>query len=114
MKKYYLAILTLLSLFLLASCVDDHKAPEPVSGELEFVLSRGQWLYISLESGEVVGKGKLGDEASDAAWALRDDWDIAICDSLIRTNGGTSGMGRGALSAESTAKTVPDYYQEIW
>lgn len=102
-------------LLTMVSCVDDRKkAPELVSGEVEFISQHGRWTYISLETGTVVGTGSLGDEESDAEWALRDDWDIAICDSLIRTNGGSSGIGHGALSAESSAKTVPDSYQEIW
>ena len=113
MKRLLSAILIAFPLFL-ASCSEEGRIPVPASGEVEFLPLSGQWIYISLESGKVVGSGKLGDEASDADWALRDDWDIAICDSLIRTNGGTSGPGRGALSAESSAKTVPDCYQEIW
>jgi hypothetical protein len=115
MKKFLTAILSAALLLSLASCRDDRgNEPELVSGEVEFISQHGRWTYISLETGTVVGTGFLGDEASDAEWALRDDWDIAICDSLIRTNGGTSGMGQGALSAESSAKTVPDTYQEIW
>ena len=53
-------------------------------------------------------------DIADAAWAHRDDWDIAVCDSLIRTNGGTSGMGQGALSSESVSAAVSDTEQEIW
>ncbi len=115
MRKLLPAILSAALLLTLSSCRDDRRhEPEPVSGEVEFISQHGRWTYISLETGTVVGTGSLGDEASDAEWALRDDWDIAICDSLIRTNGGTSGVGLGALSAESSAKTVPDIYQEIW
>lgn len=100
---------------LLISCVrGTEKAPEVVSGEVEFVSGHGQWTYISLESGEVVGTSSLGDEGADAVWAHRDDWDIAVCDSLVRTNGGASGMGQGALSSESVSAAVPDRIQEIW
>lgn len=108
--------IVLLSVAVLAvSCVrGGEKEPEVVTGEVEFVSQHGRWTYISLESGEVVGTSVLGDEGADAAWAHRDDWDIAVCDSLIRTNGGASGMGQGALSAESVSAAVSDTEQEIW
>jgi hypothetical protein len=115
MKKLLPIILLAAVLMSSVSCIDDRKkAPELVSGEVEFLSQHGRWTYISLESGTVVGTSFLGDEDSDAAWALRDDWDIAICDSLVRTNGGTTGNGDGAFSAESASSAVPDTYQEIW
>jgi hypothetical protein len=115
MKKILYIVLLAAMLMLSVSCIDDrNKAPELVSGEVEFISQHGRWTYISLETGQVVGTGILGDEKSDAEWAMRDDWDIAICDSLIRTNGGTSGKGYGAFSAESATKALPDTYQEIW
>ena len=52
---------------------------------------------ISLETGSKVGESPLGDAAQDAAWKARTDWDIALCGELIRTNGGTSGNGQGAV-----------------
>lgn len=114
MKAFRIFFLALM-LLPLASCQNNGKAePEQIEGEVEFLFRKGQWTYISLESGEVVGTGVLGDETSDAAWAARDDWDIAVCDSLIRTNGGTSGIGKGELSSESSVKLVVDEYQEIW
>ena len=115
MKRFLKIILCATLLLTMASCIDDRKKePVLVSGEVEFISQHGRWTYISLETGKVVGTGFLGDEKSDAEWALRDDWDIAICDSLIRTNGGTSGPGEGAASAESSGATLPDTYQEIW
>jgi len=111
MKKFFF----LIAICLLFSCNNDQKAePEQVEGEIEFISQRGRWTYISLEDAKVVGVGNLGDSASDAAWAARDDWDIAICDSLIRTNGGTSGHGKGQLSDESSIKLASDEYQVIW
>ena len=99
----------------LASCIDGgRQEPEIVGSEVEFVSVPDQWTYISLESGTVVGTGKLGDAASDAAWAIRDDWDIAICDTLLRTNGGGSGKGRGGIMGESGRDPIPDPYQEVW
>lgn len=60
-------------------------------------LSDDQWVYISLETGNKVGTSPLGDAAQDAAWKARTDWDIALCGELVRTNGGTSGNGQGAI-----------------
>lgn len=115
MRKFLPILLLAAVLMSSVSCIDDRKKePELVSGEVEFLSQRGRWTYISLENGTVVGSSFLGDESSDAAWALRDDWDIAICDSLIRTNGGTSGWGLGGFSAESASSAMPDTYQEIW
>ena len=95
------------ALVLLASCGGAGQEPELVSGEIMFTPTPGKWIYISLEDGCIVGSAKLGDEAADEMWAGRDDWDIAVCDSLIRTNGGTSGHGLGLAGS-------PDYYQDIW
>jgi hypothetical protein len=107
-------IIAILFLFAAVSCINDNERVKQIDGEIDVALIPGEWTYISIENGAVVGTGRLGDEESDAAWAGRDDWDIAICDSLIRTNGGKSGIGQGALSDVSSASTVPDSYQEIW
>jgi len=112
--KRFLIIAALLSLFLSSCDKSGKKEPEQVEGEVEFLSQKGRWTYISLENATIVGTGILGDSSSDAAWAARDDWDIAICDSLIRTNGGSSGIGKGQLSGESSAKLALDEYQEIW
>lgn len=115
MKGIRAIVLLLTVMFASVSCIDDrNKAPEIVSGETEFQMLNGRWTYISLETGTVVGTSILGDEKEDAAWAVRNDWDIAICDSLIRTNGGTSGPGEGAISDKSISAAVPDSYHEIW
>ncbi len=45
---------------------------------------------------------------------MRRDWDIAICDTLLRTNGGNSGIGFGGILSESGSETIPDIYQEVW
>jgi len=115
MKKLLYIVLCAATLFSFVAC-DGRKNNEPelVDGEIEVPYMKGRWTYISLEEGKVVGTAVLGDEAADAAWAARSDWDIAICDSLIRTNGGSSGSGRGAASAESAASLVPDGYEDIW
>lgn len=60
-------------------------------------LQDNAWTYISLTEGKVVGTGKLGSEEDDSAWAARQDWDIALCNGAIRTNGGSSGQGKAAI-----------------
>lgn len=89
----------------LAGCASDDSdgnngpAPEPAQVKTLPVegLSDDRWVYISLETGSKVGESPLGDAAQDAAWKARADWDIALCGELIRTNGGTSGNGQGAI-----------------
>ncbi len=99
----------------LVSCIEGEKQePEITGSEVEFISVPDVWTYISLESGTVVGTGKLGDAESDAAWAMRRDWDIAVCDTLLRTNGGNSGIGFGGILSESGSETIPDIYQEVW
>lgn len=115
MKALSRIIFAILFLSAMVSCINDKNMEiKQIEGEIDVALSPGEWTYISIEDGAIVGKGTLGDQASDEAWAARDDWDIAICDSLIRTNGGYSGIGQGALSDISSVSTVPDTYQEIW
>lgn len=75
-------------------------------------LSSEHWTYFSFEKGEVVGTGKFNDEADDAAWAKRRDWDFAICGDRIKTNSGTSGEGLGGAQKDNehnfaTLSTAP-------
>ena len=83
------------------SCTDDSKGKKEIPAEVNTLtienVSDDHWLYFSFESGQVIGSSKLLDEAEDAAWAKRTDWDIAICGDLIRTNSGTSGNGEGGI-----------------
>lgn len=62
-------------------------------------LNDQTWVYVSLEQGKVVGSSPLGDQAQDAAWKARTDWDFALCGELIRTNSGTSGTGNGGIQS---------------
>ncbi len=108
-------LIPVLLLFALASCDGRReREAEPVSGEVEFLIMSGQWTYISLGEGKVLGNAPVGDEDADALWAARDDWDIAVCDSLIRTNGGTSGYGGWTVTDPTTGTSLPDCYQDIW
>ena len=76
-------IIAILFLFAAVSCINDNERVKQIDGEIDVALIPGEWTYISIENGTVVGTGRLGDKESDEAWAGRDDWDIAICDSLI-------------------------------
>lgn len=70
-------------------------------------LSDKKWTYISLSTGEVIGTSPLYSVEGDAHWYLRVDWDIAICGKYIRTNSGTSGVGKGGI------KSVLTPYEEL-
>ena len=104
MKRLLLICAAALALY---SCQNAGKENVTLSGEMDVILQTGRWNYISLEEEKVVGVSDLGDEKADSEWAARDDWDFAVCDSLLRTN-------KGTMSAESFATTVPDSSQEIW
>ncbi len=78
---------------------DDNDDAQPaVDTELTVSgISATKWTYISLENNAVVGTSDKDDADSDARWAKRVDWDIAICGDLLRSNSGTSGCGSGGL-----------------
>ncbi|MCI2083029.1 MAG: hypothetical protein LKK19_02890 [Bacteroidales bacterium] len=86
--------------FLAASCVawSCDRSPAPaVSGSSAISTNDSTWTYYSFESGKTIGESRLMDEEADAAWAARNDWDIAICGDMIRTNGGSSGSAGAAI-----------------
>ncbi len=86
----------------LASCRSNSQRESPVSGELTLHgLEDGRWTYFSVENGEPVGSSTFLSEEEDAAWAEREDWDFAICGNYLKTNGGTSGKGAGAIMREN-------------
>ena len=109
-------LLLSLAAFLFAACSgEDASAPASVaekSNTLNIQTKQDQWTYVSMSSGKVVGTSALGDSAAEASWKNRTDWDIAVCNGIIRTNSGTSGNGEGGIvnssvSYEETAN-VPD------
>lgn len=64
---------------------------------------KANWSYFSFEKGEFVGKGSANpNDKDDAKWKARTDWDIAFHFFHIRTNGGTSGDGKGELLVLNT------------
>ena len=54
--------------------------------------SKTAWHYYSFEQSKFVGSAEITE---DAEWAKRTDWDMAICRYKVRTNSGTSGVGKG-------------------
>ena len=87
--KHSILLLAMTGCAILAGCASDgsgDKGPAPEPAQVKTLSVEG----LSDES-------PLGDAAQDAAWKARTDWDIALCGELIRTNGGTSGNGQGAV-----------------
>lgn len=97
--KHLISPLLLTAALLCAACTDDSPATAPDGARTSEAWTDDStaWTYVSLSTGRVVGRSALGDARADSLWAARTDWDIATCGSLLRTNGGTSGGGRGAI-----------------
>ena len=89
-KQFLLGLVLSLGLINFSSCKKD----EPTTPEV--ILSANQmykddWVYFSFETGaEVSGIDSTNYKTST-------DWDIAFHSRLGRTNGGTSGNGKGAI-----------------
>lgn len=108
MKKIFTVIAILLSTItmILTSCSTDspdNNPSTPVNHLLTVDIPDNQWTYVSLKSGAVVGTCALGDSAAVDGWSRRTDWDIALCNGVIRTNSGKSGAGRGGITVSSSA-----------
>lgn len=93
-------ILLLFMALLLMACADGNSPAGIMSeGTLSVRATADMWTYISLRGeGQVVGRCALADTAAQRAWRMRTDWDLAICNGMIRTNGGASGIGQGAAA----------------
>lgn len=66
------------------------------------------WLYIELSSGSMLNASKPEADVVEGGQRERTDWDIAFCGCLLRTNGGTSGCGKGAARRPGSAEWVTD------
>ncbi len=101
MKKSILLIAAAVLAF--AAC---NKNEQPFSREAQEAYidatSKTTWTYFSLSAGEAVGTGEE-NEADNAAWAARTDWDFAVCRYNIRTNSGkaTSVGAKGGVYTSS-------------
>lgn len=112
MCTHRIVILAISALLLLplAGCERQAKSVTVSPGKIEITgLSDDKWTYWSFSETKVVGTSKLGSDEEDAQWAGRDDWDIAICGELLRTNGGASGAGEGGIMQNTTT----DYYNLV-
>lgn len=106
-NKYlkYIAIAAFLPLF---GCngdrLNNNDGAKTISNEksIDIALKDDIWVYFSLEKGEVIGESDFNNPNEDALWNNRLDWDIALCNGFIRTNGGSSGIGEGGIVASET------------
>ncbi len=87
MKKIILLLLAAVSA--LSSCSKNENIT-PVGDTKEAYIdatSKTTWNYYSLSENKIVGTGEE-NEADNAKWAARTDWDIAVKRYNIRTNSG--------------------------
>ncbi len=106
MKKLIEYIILIASAALMAASCDGGgnrgSREQVVSGELSVPDITDEWSYVSIEKGEVIGSCSLADTIAQQEWAKRTDWDIAICNGMIRTNSGASGIGSGGIISSET------------
>ena len=95
-SKIFVFVISLLSL---ASCSkgDEDNSSTSTTNAMSVNIQPDTWTYISLSDGKIVGTSELGDTDAEKAWHDRIDWDVALCNGIIRTNSGTSGIGRGGI-----------------
>jgi len=111
MKNNIIFLLLALLVLFITSCSNESgvSSEEPTTGPLQLgKVSSSQWTYVSLDGNKVVGYSLFGSAAEDSLWYKRTDWDIALCGRYLRTNSGTSGMGKGGA-----AKVIGQTYEEI-
>ena len=105
MKKRIVLYLIAAAALAFAAC---NKIEAPFSREAKEAYidatSKTTWTYFSLSEGSVVGTGEE-NEADNAAWAARADWDFAVCRYNIRTNSGKAtsiGAKGGVYTSEES------------
>lgn len=117
MSKAAVRLLLTAVLFLTAvSCRDkssDDRDPVKVNRSVTFTLEPGKWIYYSISDSSIVGKSDIGSAADDEEWKGRSDWDIALSESGIRTNGGSSGCGKGGLAIISDKDFEEESFQPL-
>jgi|GEM_PF-274962 len=97
----------LAAIIIFGSCHEE-KAPTVPPAQLSetvIQLKPGYWTYYDISEESVSGYSLIGDSIQDAEWYGRSDWDIAFSENGMRTNGGTSGHGRGGIRMEPQ---IPD------
>jgi len=97
-SRVLVSVVSLLSLLSIASCGEGGgDSPASVANVMSVSIQPDTWTYISLSDGKTVGTSDLGDADAEKSWHNRTDWDIALCNGVIRTNSGTSGVGQGGI-----------------
>ncbi len=110
-------IAVLFAALFIASCSDDDDNEKKVPLDAKNVKELASkefdiWRYYSFEKGfeTPVGTGNADPAVGDdAKWAKRTDWDIAFCRYQIRTNGGASGSGKGAVAITKENASINDF-----
>lgn len=100
MKKLFMILAASAALF--SSCTTDKDNGGDTNGSVDNIVetvlvdatSKTTWHYYNFKQKKFVG---TGETSADATWAARTDWDVAICRYKVRTNSGTSGVGKGGL-----------------
>lgn len=104
-KILHIITLCLIAMWVLTSCKDDKDTtsemkyePIEVTDTVIFTVEPGKWVYYNIKEKRILGTSDIGDDEQDAEWGAQKDWDIAFCETGIRTNSGTSGKGKGGLA----------------
>ncbi len=56
------------------------------------------WLYFNLRTGEIFNLDAPNRDITEGEQTARTDWDLAFCGYSMRTNSGTSGIGKGGAA----------------
>ena len=56
------------------------------------------WLYFNLRTGKAFNLSAPNQDIREGEQTARTDWDIAFCGYRLRTNSGTSGIGKGGAA----------------
>lgn len=103
MKYIQFVISIIVTIFVISACSENDNTSQNKEGTINVQTVQDKWTYVSLASGKIVGTSTLGDSTAEATWQHRMDWDIALCNGMIRTNSGTSGNGHaGIVSSPAT------------
>lgn len=107
--KIFLFTLFSMTILGFTSCSKDDSTEQiPVETKEAYInaTSKTTWHYFSLAENEVVGTGEEND-SDNAAWAARQDWDVAVNRYLVRTNSGaaTSVSAQGGVYSFEASTT---------
>lgn len=99
-KTILLSLAALMTLLLCASCKSDKDEPKPATKKIVVDASDyTKWVYINFDKGEVVSVSTPETDLS---------WDLGLHRYDFKTNGGTSGKGKGAAARTSQKDLMAD------